>query len=129
MGQRPWNVSLAAPLVEGLIRRWTGWSVEIQRCAVTPWRDLRLDDVVVEPRGGGRLHVRTIWIRYDILDLVRRRWMSRWELREIRMDPGSWKIRKDRAVALLAAGPIADRMTFRVVRVGPPVAGKQVPAL
>ena len=105
-GLMEWNVSWAAPA----IGRWTGGAVEMGRLWVVPWRGLRAQDVKIRPPGAGRLHARTLVVRYRWFDVPRGRVAARWQAEHIRLDPGSWKIRRPAAVALLSEGPVMDVM-------------------
>lgn len=103
-----WDVSWAAPWVATAVRRETGWSVEIGRVWVTPWRGLRAQDVKVQPPGGGWVHALGVSVRYAPSDVRHGRVTSWWRAGPIRMDPGSWKIRRPGAVAQLSERPIAE---------------------
>jgi len=114
LGLVEWEVSWAIPVVSASVGRWTGWTVEIRHLWVAPWRRIRAEEVFIQPPGGGRVHVRSLVVRGWPSDLLRGRVSSRWWVRQIHVDPGSWKVRRPAAVALLTAGPVIDQMTLRV---------------
>lgn len=109
-----WEVSWAIPTVCSYLERWTGWPFEMRRLWITPARRLRAEDLFVHPRDGGRLHVRSLEVRYRWPDLAAGSWPSQWWVRDVRMDPGSWRIQRPAAVETLSAGPVVDWMTLRV---------------
>ncbi|MBI4227474.1 MAG: hypothetical protein HY600_04255 [Candidatus Omnitrophica bacterium] len=112
-----WDLSWAAPRVSAIISRWTGWSVDVGQLWVTPWRGARARDVKITPAGGGRLHAQQLAIRYTWSGTRPLQVTGRWQARQIHLDPGSWKIHRPDAVAMLSRGPIVDtwhgRLTVR----------------
>ena len=112
-----WEVSWAAPWVAASVSRWTGGSVEIGRLWVTPWRGLRAQDLKVRPPGGGWLHAQSFAVRYRPSDVWRGRAATQWRIDTLRLDPGSWKIRRAGAVTLLSEGPIVGTL-YGTVSVG-----------
>lgn len=113
LGAVEWEVSWAAPAAASVLGRWTGWSVEIGRLWVTPWGRVRATELFLQPAGAGRLHIRSLEGRYDLRGLVQGTVPGQWWIREIHIDPGSWRIRRAPAVALLAEGPIVEWMHVR----------------
>jgi len=114
LGSVEWELSWAIPAVSASVGRWTGWTVEVRRLWAAPWRRIRAEEVFIQPAGGGRVHIRSVAIDYRAGDWLRGRASSRWWVRQIHVDPGSWKIRRPEAVASLTAGPVVDRMTLRM---------------
>lgn len=112
-GGQEWEAPWAIPWVAGQVSRWTKWSVTIGHLWVTPWRGLRAQDIMIQPQGAGRLQAQSVVMDYRARDLFAGRFSSRWWIRQVRMDPGSWKIHRAAAVAQLSSGPVVDWMSVR----------------
>ena len=108
----PWRVT-------GWVQRWLdarprplGFSVDQARWV--PWKHLELNDVRVQAPGGGKLHLARAEVYLRLKDLVRGKVSTEWILGEIRMDPGSWKIRPMLAAEMLSAMPVATQGSVRL---------------
>ncbi len=108
---------LAYPVTEP-VQRWgqkliqnSGWTLSIGQAQWVPWRSLDLADLKLKTGGGGRLHVVRIHIVPQPFSLLRGYLATQWEVGEIRMDPGSWGIRKPLAQEILSSGPVSTSGT------------------
>lgn len=87
----------------------TGWHLEVRQARWIPWRHLELEDLKLETPRGGRLHIVNVQGRSSLWPLFQEVLATHWEIGEIRMDPGSFRIRKPLAQELLSALPVTDR--------------------
>lgn len=86
-----------------------GWFCTVERARWTPWNDLELSGVRLQTPAGGKVTVERVFVTPRLFSLRKGRLVTDWDLEEIRMDPGSWGIRKPLAQELLSAGPVAAR--------------------
>ena len=112
-GMKEWSVPWAIPWVVSTITQRTGWPIQIGALWMTPAVGFRAKDVILE-MGHGRLHAETVVVRYAAAGILHRDVTSTWRLQGIRIDPGSWKIRRPQAVSLMASGPVLDEAKFHV---------------
>ncbi|PIQ82059.1 MAG: hypothetical protein COV76_05850 [Candidatus Omnitrophica bacterium CG11_big_fil_rev_8_21_14_0_20_64_10] len=114
LGFFPWPVTI--PLNEGLRRlNHSAWQLSVGSAQWAPWRELKLRDLRIRSPQGGLIHVvrGTVQPQWGNLLWARMEFDCRAE--DLRMDPGSWRIRKDLAKELLSAGPLFDAGRARVV--------------
>lgn len=84
----------------------SGWRLFIREAYWTPFRTLELKDLKLKTPQGGRLHLVGVSVDPEFRSLLKGRLITRWTIKEIRMDPGSWGIRKPLAQEILSAGPV-----------------------
>lgn len=87
----------------------TSWHLEVRQARWIPWRHLELQDLKLETPRGGRLHIVHVQGRPSLGSLFQGVLATHWEIGQIRMDPGSFRIRKPLAQELLSSGPVTDR--------------------
>lgn len=114
LGSYEWEIPWAIPLVSRQIGGWTGWSVQIGRLWVAPWAGVRAEEVSIGVPGGGRLHVRRVALRDLQWDGVRGQVRATCQMRQIHIDPGSWRIHRPSAVEWLATGPVVETLRVRL---------------
>ncbi len=105
----PWQVT--GP-VQWLFRRCIpaqGWQLSLRAARWVPWSHLELHDLQVQAPQGGHLHLVKVDVWPRSWTFIRGRWVTRWRFGEIRMDPGSWGIRRPLAQEILSAGPVTTR--------------------
>lgn len=102
----PWKVTAPA---QGLLRRFVrapGWQLTLTQARWVPWSHLEMSDLKIVSPTGGRLHLVKVNFKPRLWTRALGGWVSRWEFGEIRMDPGSWRIRRPLAQELISAGPV-----------------------
>ncbi len=114
VGSVEWEAPQAVGFASATLGRWVQAPVTIGRLWITPCRQVRATDVVVTSAVGGRLHAESVFVRYRLRDLLLGRLTSRWRIQRVRMDPGSWHLKRHRAVATLSERPVADTVTMRL---------------
>ncbi len=114
VGHVEWEAPQAVGFASATLGRWVHAPVTIGRLWIIPCRQVRATDVVVTPAGGGRLHAESVFVRYRLGDLLRGHLTSRWRIQRVRIDPGSWHLKRRQAVATLSERPVADTVTMRL---------------
>jgi len=106
LGALPWRITGPLNQILKPIAGGTGWNFSVTRALWTPWRQLEINDLHVQSPLGGRLHIVQLKIFPHFGSLIHGHLATRWDVGEIRMDPGSWGIRKPLAQEMLSAGPV-----------------------
>lgn len=83
-----------------------GWHCTVDEARWVPWNRLELSGVKVQSPGGGRVHLAGVQVFPKLSSLWKGCLVTEWNLEEIRMDPGSWGIRKPAAQEILSSGPV-----------------------
>ncbi len=83
-----------------------GWEVTVGQARWIPWRRFEFIDLKLRVPQSGRLHLVKVAVFSEPWALLKGYWMTRWQLGEIRIDPGSWGIHSPRAQEMLSSGPI-----------------------
>jgi len=110
LGMASWSVTRP---VNWWLRRFVDekstWTLSVAEARWIPLRNqLELRDLKLQVPGGGRVHlVRVLATPYPF-SLLGGSLVTHCQLREGRIDPGSWGIRRAPAVEILSAGPVAD---------------------
>ncbi len=84
----------------------SGWTLEVDRAIWVPWRKLEMTDVRFSSPQGGRLHLVKLQVHPQWGSLLQGALTTRWDLSDVRIDPGSWGIHKPLAQEVLSAGPV-----------------------
>lgn len=105
----PWRVTgCVQKLLDGSPRK-AGWLFSLEQARWIPWRHLELSHLQVRIPGGGTLHLEKAKVFLRPASLLRGRVSTEWDLGEIRMDPGSWRIRSTRAQEILSTIPVTTQ--------------------
>lgn len=106
VGFVPWRVTgWVQRFLNGSPRR-AGWLFSVEQARWTPWSHLELDHLRIQTPGGGKLHLVKAEGMLHPSALLRGSVRTEWNLGEIRMDPGSWKIRAALAQEILSVTPV-----------------------
>lgn len=109
VGFVPWRVTgCVQKLLDGSPRK-AGWLFSLEQARWTPWSHLELSHLQVWIPGGGKLHLEKAKVFLRPASLLRGRVSTEWDLGEIRMDPGSWRIRSAQAQEILSAIPVTTQ--------------------
>lgn len=96
----------------------SSWTLSIAEARWIPLRNqMELRNIKLQVPGGGRLHLVRVSATSHPISLLGGSLVTHCRLREGRIDPGSWGIRRASAVELLSADPVADE-GIAVLRIG-----------
>lgn len=107
LGFLPWPITGFMEWAFDHLSATSGWHLSIARAHWVPWGSMELVDLKLQTPYGGRLHVTSLWIHPNFSSLLKGSLATDWKVGDIRMDPGSWGIRKPLAQELLSAMPVA----------------------
>lgn len=119
LGMVPWPVTQPVNWwLRHCVDERSSWDLSIAEARWVPLRNrLELLDLKLQVPGGGRVHLARVFATTHPLSLARGFLEAHCQLREGRIDPGSWGIRRAPVVELLSAGPVADEGTA-VLQIG-----------
>lgn len=108
----PWRVT-------GWVQRWLEAHprpllLSVDQARWIPWKHLELDHIRIRTPGGGKLHLVRAEVSLRLKALAQGKVSTEWNFGEIRMDPGSWKIRQALATEMLSAMPVTTQGSARL---------------
>lgn len=83
-----------------------GWQLTVEKARWVPWKSLQVEDLRLMTPGGGLMHVVKMWISPKPWSVWKGSLTTLWDFGEIRLDPGSWRIRKPEVQKLLSSMPV-----------------------
>ena len=101
-----WRVTRPVRWFGDRLMKGSGCSFTVGKAFWIPWRRLELQDVGLRVKGGGHLHLSRVNVRPVLASLPRGYLEARWDLGEVRLDPGSWNIQQPMAQEILGAEPV-----------------------
>ena len=106
LGFRPWSLDRPIHWFCGWAEQKVGWSLSIEKARWIPLRNLELTNIRLQTPQGGQLYLVRVSIHPTYSSVIRGFFATEWDIGEIRMNPGSWGIRKSVAQELLSSGPV-----------------------
>lgn len=101
-----WPVTQPLQRLCGRLSTEVGWRLSLEEARWIPLRHLEVRDLRLSVPQGGRMHLVRAWISPRWESLLQGSLSTLWDLGEIRLDPGSWGIRRPGAQALISSVPV-----------------------